>query len=89
MSLLGGKLPPQREPLVDDSRCASRTWYDQFLAFASFLRSPGLPSFPVAALPPATPAGKLIYVSDEAGGAVPAFSDGVDWRRVTDRAIVS
>lgn len=33
--------------------------------------------------------GGLIYVSDESGGAVPAFSDGTDWRRVTDRAIVS
>lgn len=31
----------------------------------------------------------LIFVSDEAGGAVPAFTDGVNWRRVTDRAIVS
>lgn len=34
-------------------------------------------------------AGTLVYVSDEAGGAVPAFSDGTDWRRVTDRAVVS
>lgn len=31
----------------------------------------------------------LIFVSDEAGGAVPAFSDGANWRRVTDRAVVS
>lgn len=31
----------------------------------------------------------LIYVSNEAGGAVPAFSDGTNWRRVTDRAVVS
>lgn len=34
-------------------------------------------------------AGALIYVSDEAGGAVIAFSDGSAWRRVTDRAVVS
>ncbi len=33
--------------------------------------------------------GGLIYLSNEAGGAVIAFSDGVNWRRVTDRAIVS
>lgn len=33
--------------------------------------------------------GALIYVTDETGGAVPAFSDGTNWRRVTDRAIVS
>ena len=31
----------------------------------------------------------IIYVSDEAGGAILAFSDGTDWRRVTDRAVVS
>ena len=33
--------------------------------------------------------GAIIYVTDETGGAVPAFSDGTDWRRVTDRAVVS
>lgn len=33
--------------------------------------------------------GGLIYVSNETGGAVPAFSDGTNWRRVTDRVIVS
>ena len=31
----------------------------------------------------------LIFVHDEVGGAVLAFSDGTNWRRVTDRAIVS
>ena len=30
-----------------------------------------------------------VYVSNESGGAVPAFSDGTNWRRVTDRAIIS
>lgn len=33
--------------------------------------------------------GGMIYVTDEVGGAVPAFSDGINWRRCTDRAIVS
>ena len=41
-----------------------------------------------AALPPPAPA-ELIYVSDAAGGAVPAFSDGASWRRVTDRSLIS
>ena len=43
-----------------------------------------------SALPSAasTGAGALAYVSDEAGGGVIAFSDGTDWRRVTDRAVV-
>lgn len=48
-----------------------------------------LTSYTVAQLPVATLAGGLIFVSDEAAGAVPAFSDGTNWRRVTDRAIVS
>jgi hypothetical protein len=33
--------------------------------------------------------GALIYVSDEAGGPILAFSDGVAWRRTTDRAIIA
>jgi hypothetical protein len=33
--------------------------------------------------------GAMVYVSNESGGAVVAFSDGTNWRRVTDRAIVS
>lgn len=48
-----------------------------------------LVSYTVATVPAATPAGRMIYVSDETGGAVPAFADGTNWRRVTDRAVVS
>lgn len=33
--------------------------------------------------------GAIIYVTDETGGAVLAFSDGTDWRRVTDRTIIA
>jgi hypothetical protein len=46
-------------------------------------------AFTVAALPSAAKTGRLIYVSNESGGAVVAFADGTNWRRVTDRAIVS
>jgi hypothetical protein len=46
-------------------------------------------SYTVATLPTATGAGAIIYVSDEAGGATIAFSDNTNWRRVSDRAIVS
>lgn len=50
-----------------------------------------LRSYTVATLPSAATkgAGAFIYVSDEVGGAVPAFSDGTNWLRVTDRAIVA
>lgn len=50
-----------------------------------------LASYTVATVPAAgtAGAGAQIYVSDETGGAVPAFSDGTNWRRVTDRAVIS
>jgi hypothetical protein len=49
---------------------------------------PVLPSYAKAALP--TPSiGGMIYVTDDAGGPVPAFGDGTNWRRVTDRAVIS
>ena len=48
-----------------------------------------LPSFTVSTLPQVNPAGQMLLVTDETGGSVPAFSDGTNWRRVTDRAIVS
>lgn len=31
----------------------------------------------------------IIYVTDDVGGSVIAFSDGTNWRRVTDRAIIA
>lgn len=47
-------------------------------------------SYAKAALPSAAAgAGQIIYVSDEAGGATIAFSDGANWRRVSDRAVVA
>lgn len=49
-----------------------------------------LPTYTVATVPTASAyTRRMIYISDEAGGAVPAFSDGTNWRRVTDRAVVS
>lgn len=57
-------------------------------------KQPKLPSFTVAeaqAIPTsALEAGQMIYVTDETGGAVPAFFDGSgNWRRVTDRNVIS
>ena len=34
-------------------------------------------------------AGAMVYCTDESGGSIPAFYDGTNWRRVSDRAIVS
>jgi Protein of unknown function (DUF2793) len=48
-------------------------------------------SYTVAGAPGAAAqgAGATIFVSNEAGGAVLAFSDGTNWRRVTDRIVIS
>jgi hypothetical protein len=50
---------------------------------------PECPSYTVAGLPAVGNGGGLIYVSDETGGPTMAFSDGTNWRRVQDRAIVA
>ncbi len=59
--------------------------------FAAWCRQPLiLNPYTVATLPnPAANQYALIMVTDESGGMVPAFSDSLNWRRVTDRAIVS
>lgn len=47
-------------------------------------------SYTVSTLPDAAAnTGRVLFVSNEAGGAVIAFSDGSQWRRATDRAVVS
>ena len=49
-----------------------------------------LVSYTVAGVPAAADwEGGLIYVSNEVNGATVAFSDGTNWRRVQDRAIIS
>lgn len=49
-----------------------------------------LPEYTVAGLPdPEQYAWQMVGVTNEVGGKVVAFSDGTNWRRVTDRAIVS
>lgn len=58
--------------------------------YGTFSTPPVVPSHAVASLPSAaTYVRGLIYVPDETGGPVIAFSDGTNWRRLTDRAIVS
>lgn len=52
-------------------------------------RNHKLRSYTVATVPSAAPAGLMIYVSNETGGATVAFSDGTNWRRVQDRAVVA
>jgi hypothetical protein len=45
--------------------------------------------YTVSTLPPVGGTRRLAFVTNEAGGYTLAFSDGTNWRRVQDRAIVS
>lgn len=65
-------------------------WIDA-LVIPAATGTPRVRSLAKASLPAAgtSGAGALVHVTDEAGGAVLAFSDGTNWRRVTDRAVVS
>lgn len=64
-------------------------WFDSVYRVLAGKDPLQLASYTVLTLPPATQPGQFIYVSNEAGGAQTAFSDGTNWRRSTDRAIVS
>lgn len=71
--------------LPNNSPAAIEQWARERSAYPVLL-----PIFTVATLPPADLwNGGWLHVSDESGGATPAFSDGSDWRRCTDRAVVS
>lgn len=83
--------PPQSDDFTD--------WKNWFYSIYRRLGSGTGPlpikGYSVNGLPDATSWGdtssfsSIIYVYDETGGAVLAFSDGTDWRRVTDRAVVA
>lgn len=32
---------------------------------------------------------KMFFCTNESGGAIPVFSDGTNWRRVSDRAVAT
>lgn len=88
-------LPPLLPLQFDDPKLwALMEWLEQFynrVGEGPFL----LQGYSVNNLPDATKWGSSdgfsswIYVYDETGGATVAFSDGTNWRRVQDRAIVS
>ena len=49
-----------------------------------------LPSYTVAGVPTASAStSQVIFASNETGGATLAFSDGTNWRRLQDLAIIS
>lgn len=88
------KLPDQTMAWVVNGGFIARYVYPYFQDLDRIVRgmtnAVSLPSYQVGTVPSAASnAFAMIYVTNESGGAVPAFSDGTSWRRVTDRAIIS
>jgi len=49
----------------------------------------GLKAYSKSALPPVSPAGRVIWVFDDTNGATVAYSDGGGWKRIHDRTAVA
>ena len=86
--------PDHGNALVDEQRIASPRFQLFLDDIEEKFNVPTLPVFTVAQLtgtevPASSRPDGLVMVSDEVDGQVPAFSDSVNWRRVTDRAIIS
>lgn len=78
--------------LDNDIMVSGETYIIYQPAVPRFVKPQGFPVVTVAQLAKYSASvhpGCMLMVSDETGGYVPAFSDGTNWRRVTDRAIVS
>jgi hypothetical protein len=74
--------PPWAQTLADDVTRELR------------VRARGFPvvlaKFPKADLPLASRwIGSWIWVTDDVGGAIPAYSDGVNWRRCDSAVVIS
>lgn len=88
------------QPPTNTSDIQTRSWFDWFNSIFSRVGEGPLliQGYAVASLPDVTingntgstdPFSSIIFVRDETGGSSLAFSDGTNWRRLSDRAIVS
>lgn len=67
-----------------------RLFFDRLEKLLNLSRPWELPSYTVATVPSAADyLGSIIFVSNETGGSTVAYSDGTNWRRTQDRAIIS
>jgi len=78
---------PIQQPIIASSSLVTPVWV-QWLNLLR-LQVNVAPTFNVSDLPTNYAAGSIAYVPNEVGGTVLAFFDGTNWRRSTDRAIVS
>lgn len=84
---------PIQQAIASQGGSITNIWARYFTAILALLdnsQPQQVPSYTVLTMPLASDyEGYLIYVSNEVGGATLAFSDGTNWRRVQDRAIIS
>lgn len=85
--------PDYGEKIIEEQGLASNRFQLYLDDIERKLNIPALPSFTVLELQntilPASRVDGIVMVSNESGGQQPAFSDGFNWRRFTDRAIIS
>ena len=84
--------PQFRSPIANNKGLVGQSWVGWFEKLQSFFSTEPmpLPAFTVATLPTAANfTGYIVFVSDESGGAQPAWSDGANWKRFSDGATVS
>ncbi len=84
-------LPQHGQKLVDDDGRA-KSGFQLFLDAVGLNATTGrvnLQAYTVATVPLASVGYGLVMVTNESGGPVTAFSDLTNWRRTTDRAIIS
>lgn len=93
--------PDSGERIIDERGVATERFQLFLDDIEIHLNHPLLPEFTVQdltvtvppAIKPKVPASArkygMVIVTNEVDGEVPAWSDGTNWRRVTDRAIIS
>jgi hypothetical protein len=86
------KNAPIQQP-INQGGIISQVWVLFFNSITRLLSNTDpwqIPSFTVSGVPDATLfEGYIIYVSNESGGKTIAFSDGTNWRRTSDRNVIS
>ena len=60
-----------------------------FFGGATYLPTYAKADLPAAADLPDSTLRWMIFVSDDVGGSTPAFWDGTNWRRTSDRAVIA
>jgi hypothetical protein len=85
---------PRSNRIVDGNGNAVLEWADFFEQIEEDNRMQKLKSYTVAQLNAMAAAGTIsghpmVFCSNESGGSMPVFWTGTQWRRVTDRAVIS